>query len=152
MLEPFWTAVTFLMLGLLMIVVEIVIPGHFIAPLGGALAFLGALGLALPSLMFHSAIAWVLWPVAAVGSGWVNINLYKRWAPASRAPITLGVDSLPGHEAVVTLTVHKDSLDGKVRIRGQEWSARTEGDSIEPGRKVRVVRAEGVHVVVQAEP
>ncbi|MHB8632473.1 MAG: NfeD family protein [Thermoplasmatota archaeon] len=149
MLDAFWTAVGFLMVGLVLVFVEILIPGFFIAVPGGALAFMGAIGLMEPDLMFTSAWAWVLWPVAAAGSAGVNLWFYKRWAPAGHAPITLSIDSLPGHEALVTVAVQAEGLSGKVRIRGQEWSARSEQGPIPAGAKVRVVRAEGVHVVVE---
>lgn len=143
-----WTAIVFLLVGLVLIFIETLAPGFFIAVPGGALTFMGAIGLIAPNLMFHSRVSWALWPMAGIVSALINVYAYKRWAPAGHAPLTLSKDSLAGQDAVVLKPIDA-TLDGKVRIRGQEWSARTEGGLvIPPGAHVTVLRSEGVHVVV----
>lgn len=148
MLDGTWTAIIFLILGLLLLLGEITVPGFFIAVPGGTLIFMGAIGLLWPSLMFDSPWSWALWPLAAVAATLVNLYAYKRWAPPGRHPITLGKDSLPGHEGVVTRDVEPGSGVGKVSIKGQTWSARA-AVAIPAGAQVRVLRVEGVHVVVE---
>ena len=142
-----WTAITFLLLGLLLILVEVFNPGFFIAVPGGALTLGGALALAAPDLMF-GPWGWFLWPLCLGIATAVNVVVYRRWAPAGERPWTMSVDSLPGETGTVEREVVPDGITGKVRIKGTVWSARSDGQPIPAGAKVRVVRAEGVHVVV----
>jgi inner membrane protein len=147
-LEPFWTAVAFLMLGLILVLGEVWMPGNFIAVPGGALTFMGFIGLFAPNLMFDPTWGWFLWPFAAVASTLVNIWFYKRWAPPGAAPLTMGGDSLPGEEGVVVKEI-LPGAPGQVRIRGANWSARAQAGRIAEGRTVRVVRVDGIFAVVE---
>lgn len=147
-LEPFWTAVSFLMVGLLLIVVEIWMPGYFIAVPGGALVLGGALALAFPVVMFDSAWAWLLWPLFLGIASLANLYAYKRWAPPGHAPLTMGGDSLPGEVGTVQKEILADH-PGQVRIKGAMWSARSESGHIGVGSKVRVVRVDGVYAIVE---
>ncbi|WP_292728140.1 NfeD family protein, partial [Methanoculleus sp.] len=64
-------------------------------------------------------------------------------------PTTLSRDSLIGLEGTVIMPVDPETLAGKVRLGSMEWSARSESGSIPAGRRIIVVRSEGVHVVVK---
>ncbi len=143
-----WTAIAFLMIGILLLLIEVLNPGFFIAVPGGTLAFMGAVGLIAPDLMFGTG-GWFLWPLAAIGATAVNLYVYRKWAPAGSAPITMSIDSLPGETGTVTTEVLGHGMAGKVLVRGTTWSARASSGVIEKGRQVRVVRAEGVHIIVE---
>lgn len=147
-----WTAIAFLMFGLLLIFLEVFQPGFFIAVPGGALFLGGAVGIAFPRLMFASAWAWLLWPVFLGVATVANLWAYNRWAPPGTKPVTLSIDSLPGELGEVTVPVTGENMLGKVRVRGTSWSARSTGGVIPVGARVVVVRAEGVHVVVEPVP
>ena len=142
-------AVWFLLGGLLLILFEVFNPGFFIAVPGGTLVLMGTVGLLFDGIMF-SEFGWILWPVAGVLATFANFAFYKKWAPPGKQPDTLVQDSLPGREGQVTAVVVADNLDGKVLIEGTSWSARVERGhaAIPVGARVRVLRAEGVHVVV----
>jgi len=145
-----WTAIAFLLFGLVLLVLEVLQPGFFIAVPGGALLLGGALGLAFPGLMFGSAWAWLLWPILLGIATVVNIRLYKRWAPPGEKPLTLSRDSIAGELATVTVTLVPGRLSGKVLVKGQTWSARPDGpEPIPEGTRVRVLRSEGVHLIVE---
>lgn len=146
-----WTAIGFLMFGLLLLLIEVLNPGFFIAVPGGTLAIMGSIGLVAPNLMFGSSIAWLLWPLAAVVATSVNLWVYKRWAPAGSAPLTSSIDSMPGKTGRVETEVVAGRFSGKVLIDGATWSARVEDGArpIPAGQKVRVARVEGVHVIVE---
>ena len=146
--QDFWTAAGFLMLGLIMIVMEVWMPGYFIAVPGGALFLGGALALAIPEIMFQSAWAWLLWPILLGVATLANLWFYKRWAPPGDKPLTLGGDSLPGELGTVEKAVEANA-PGQVRIKGQVWSARSEGGPLPVGSQVRVVRVDGVFAVVE---
>ncbi|MEK6985843.1 MAG: NfeD family protein [Candidatus Thermoplasmatota archaeon] len=145
-----WTAIAFLFVGLILILGEIFNPGFFIAVPGGTLAIMGIFGLIAPDFIFSPAW-WFVLPVVGIVATVGNLYIYKRWAPAGTAPITLSTDSLPGLEGQVAEPVDAGSLSGKVLIRGSTWSARTEPGQppIPIGAAVTVVRSEGVHVVVR---
>ncbi len=137
------------MFGLLLIVIEIWMPGYFIAVPGGALFLGGALALAIPGVMFESAWAWLLWPLFLGLATVANLYAYKRWAPPARHPVTMGTDSLPGQVGTVVHDVAPgQGGKGKVRIRGAVWSARS-AVPIAKGEHARVVRVEGVYVIVE---
>lgn len=59
-----------------------------------------------------------------------------------------GVDALRGRSAVVLQRV--DATDGRIKLAGEEWSARalSEDDSFEPGSQVSVVEIDGATAVV----
>ena len=52
---------------------------------------------------------------------------------------------LEGSEGVAVSALHPD---GVVRVRGEEWSARSLNGPIEPGTTVQVIRADGVRLEV----
>jgi membrane protein implicated in regulation of membrane protease activity len=73
--------------------------------------------------------------------------------PIARAHLRLpaisrtGVDALVGRRAIVTRRV--DGLGGRVRIGGEEWTARTyDGTEIEEGEQVDVVEIQGATALV----
>lgn len=58
-------------------------------------------------------------------------------------------DRVIGREAVVTETVDNLNATGAVKAAGSEWSARSDDDlPIPEGSKVRVLRIEGVKLIV----
>lgn len=64
------------------------------------------------------------------------------------AAIRTGTAALEGTKALVLQRV--DSSGGRVRIGGEEWSARAymEGQILEPGTRVEVVKIEGATALV----
>jgi len=64
------------------------------------------------------------------------------------AQLRTGTAALVGTKAVVLQRV--DSDGGRVRIGGEEWSARSyvEGQAFEPGTRVEVVKIEGATALV----
>ena len=64
--------------------------------------------------------------------------------------VATNVDSVPGETGVVSVDIDNVAATGTVMLKGMEWTARTESDDvkIEKGAKVRVLRVEGVKVIV----
>lgn len=59
------------------------------------------------------------------------------------------VDALIGTEGVVTETVDNLTASGRVKLEHMEWAARsTDGQTLEPGTRIKVDRIEGVKVFV----
>ena len=67
-------------------------------------------------------------------------------------PAITGTDALVGEEAVALRRV--DGLDGRIRLRGGEWSARMldPAESVPAGTVVRVVQIDGATAVVCPDP
>lgn len=81
-----------------------------------------------------------------------------RWSglwPGSTSPPRLrptNADRLLGAVAVVTQEIDNRSATGQVKVSGQIWTARSQGeDPIPVGTSVTVLRIEGVKLIVQAK-
>ena len=134
--------------GTVFLLIEAASPGFFLAVPGTVLIILGIL-FVLGVDIFSSPAGVILGVVVALAASLATIWIYRRINPGEESPTTISRDSLLGREGIVVKRVDKDSLSGKVQVAGQEWSARTETGEISPGAHVRVVRSEGVHVVVE---
>ena len=67
---------------------------------------------------------------------------------ATPAIARTGTDALVGRKAVVLRPV--DAMGGRIRIGGEEWSARAylDGESFAEGARVEVVKIEGATALV----
>lgn len=135
-----------ILLGAILIIIEIATPGFFIAVPGTILIIYGILLTLFPWLTSIPYIPWIMF-FASFPIGYVTYLIYRRLSPPS-PPVTESYEGLLGKTGVVVETVKPDSIDGKVRIDGDVWSA-TSDEVIEPGRKVVVVGVEGVHLIVK---
>ena len=134
-------------IGVILLLVEAFNPGFFLAVPGTTLIIIGAVSLLFPEIFSSTwiiLIGIVTALVAAGGSVW----LYSRITP-DKAPSTISQDSLTGKTGMVTATVEEDSIKGKVVIGNVDWSAQSADGSIAVGKKVRVVKSIGVHVIVE---
>jgi membrane protein implicated in regulation of membrane protease activity len=123
---------------------EIFTPGMFFlgpvalaAVVAGVAAAVG-LGVVVQLLLFVAgsiASVWLLRPIA-------RRHLHMP------APLRTGTAALEGAKAVVVQRV--DANGGRVRIGGEEWSARAymEDQVLEPGSRVEVVKIEGATALV----
>jgi len=134
-----------IIIGLGLLIVEAAQPGFFVAVPGTTLIVLGAATLLIPD--FAQDYAPVIIVVTALISSIIIIALYRKMAPGQK-PQTTSMDVLGGKEGVVIKTVRPDSIDGKVKIDNQIWSATGE-NVIDEDKKVIVISSEGVHVKVK---
>jgi membrane protein implicated in regulation of membrane protease activity len=130
--------------AVLLAVGEIVTPGLFFlgpvalaAVVAGVAAAVG-LGVVVQLALFIAgsiASVWLLRPIA---------RRHLHMPPALRT----GTAALEGSKAVVLQRV--DANGGRVRIGGEEWSARAYMDDqvLEPGARVEVVKIEGATALV----
>ena len=81
----------------------------------------------------------------AIATVWFYSKINRGAGP----PTTMSRDTVIGLTGRVIRPIDPHSLDGKVRVGGHEWSAHSTGAPIAEGATVRVVEAEGVHVVVE---
>jgi membrane protein implicated in regulation of membrane protease activity len=93
-------------------------------------------------------------PIQVVVAAVVAIGLLAFVRPVARRHLTsggthlTGTAALVGHEAVALSTV--DAQRGRVRLNGQEWSARTfdQTQVVKPGDTVKVIEISGATALV----
>lgn len=146
MVSAFDIGLTFVVLGVLMLIWEATSPGFFIAVPATVLIALGMLGMAVPEL-FLSIWSPIIAVIVAVPATYITMQFYAKLAPPS-PPVTTVGESLVGKVGTVTAPVVPHSIRGKVKIDNDIWSATADQD-LPVGSRVRVIASRGVHVVVQ---
>jgi membrane protein implicated in regulation of membrane protease activity len=132
------------LVAVLLAVGEIFTPGMF---------FLGPVALAavasgvVAAVGVNVVVQLIVFIAGAVGSVWV-LRPIARQHLHMPAAIRTGTAALEGAKAVVVQRV--DANGGRVRIGGEEWSARAYMDDqvLEPGARVEVVKIEGATALV----
>lgn len=146
--------------GFVLMLVEILTPTFGILIVLGLAALAGAVW----QLYTVSPIGALVMTIILIASLPVYFALLVRWLPNSplgrklflrkRQDPGTGVPEAAKNEALVGKTgVAESSLrpSGAIRIEGRRVIASAESGLIEKGQTVRVVRAEGMNVVVRAE-
>ena len=139
-------SLVFIVIGVLMLLLELSQPGSFLLVPATVLLALGGIGLVFPDLLLT---VWspIIAVIILVPTTLLTIKLYQRLAPPA-PPQTTVATSLIGMDGVVEVEVVPGSIRGKVRIANVTWSATSE-TPISVGKRVKVVRSEGVHVTVE---
>ncbi|MCA1836810.1 MAG: NfeD family protein [Actinobacteria bacterium] len=138
-------AVVWLVAGFALIVAEVLTGGFVLIMLGvGALATAGV-----------AALDESIWLEVAVFAG-ISVALTTLARPVLKrrlhtTHVLTNVDALLGDRAIVVSTV--DAHGGKIKLRGELWSARAydETEVLEPGRRVTVMTIAGATAVVVGE-
>ena len=104
--------------------------------------------------MFATAFGAGLWLQIAVflGVSALALALFKPLSSKFLKPriSATNADRVIGAQALVTETIDNAQAQGQVRVNGQVWSARSDQDVVIPaGRDVKVLRIEGVKVIVE---
>ena len=104
--------------------------------------------------LFATALGAGLWLQIAVFLGVSALALALFKPPSSRflkpRSSATNADRVIGAQALVTETIDNAQARGQVKVNGQIWSARSAQDVVIPaGRDVRVLRIEGVKVLVE---
>ncbi len=148
MAEPTtWIGLGLILGGMLLIFLEIMNPGLFIAVVGTVMIILGILVLVIGMAVFQPWGA-LLTVFIAIGASAATLWGYRRWAPPGDKPITLSKDSLPGMEGTVEQAIPAGGT-GEVRVSGQRWHATCEVD-LSVGTKIRVDSVDGLTLNVKA--
>ena len=136
--------VLMVVVGLLLVVIEFFTPGFFIGPVGAWLAVIGALLAVNPD--FTLQYFYIIGPVTGFIS--LSVVLYVYLTIGRPEKPVLSQYEVVGKIGVVIKDIDPNTLDGKVLVNKEEWSATAE-KPIPAGRKVRVLRVEGVHLEVE---
>ena len=145
-MDPGTLGITLIIVGVLLLISEVVVPGFFIAIPGTVILVLGAIGVIEPGFLESKWTPLVVL-IVAIPTFFATIMFYKKFGPTG-PPITTVATSLEGKRGKVTAAIDPDSLKGKVKIETQVWSATADGP-IPIGTVVEVVESKGVHVRVK---
>jgi membrane protein implicated in regulation of membrane protease activity len=146
-MDPWLIGLIFVIIGVVLLVWEAATPGTFFVAIPGTILIaLGIIGMIIPGFLttiYAPIVAIIITIPVTIGV----FLFYKSIAPPGKPMATSG-SSLIGKEGVVMKKIIPDSLDGKVEIEHQMWSA-TGNTEIEKGKRVKVTRSKGVHVFVE---
>ncbi len=134
--------------GTFLIGLEVFSPGFFLLVPGTVLIIIGIL-LLLGIDIFSTNLGILAGVGIAIAAALVTVFAYSRMTPPGQKPYTTSMDSLIGKEGLLIAEADAASLDGKVTIEGQIWSAKAKEGKIPEGAKVRVISSKGVHIVVE---
>jgi inner membrane protein len=132
--------------GIILFALELAHPGVLLLIPGSILLVAGFLYLLLPDVLLDGPYGVLVILLAAVIATVVEIPFYRWVAPVHR-PLSTTSAGLIGEVGIVISPVMPNSLKGKVRVKSEVWSARS--DRLIPvGVQVRVVQGEGVSITV----
>jgi Membrane-bound serine protease (ClpP class) len=147
--------VVLVMLGIFMLVFESTVPSHGLLTVGGlasflvgAVAFYGSPGPYLPGV----AVAWPIIITMTVAAALYGLVLVRTLLQMRHLAVPAG-SGMVGTVKVVGETgeVQADLVPtGTVYVGGESWTARTSnGQSVARGSHVRVIRQEGLTLIVE---
>jgi inner membrane protein len=133
--------------GALLLLFEVHSPGFFATVPATVMIILGILQLMGVDIS-NPWMGGILGIVVAICAALFTVWMYGKITP-DESPTTISRDSLVGMEGLVKVTVDPTTISGKVTIGSTDWSAHSTGETILPGKRVRVTASEGVHIVVE---
>ena len=136
-----------LALGLALMVIELATPSGFFIMFFG----LGALTVGILARFGAAGPIWMQWLLFTVFSVIYVLLFRGRLHEQVRHRHPSEVDTLVGELAVPRERIPPGAV-GRVELRGTTWTARNEAtEAIEPGRRCRVMRVDGLLVLVHPE-
>jgi membrane-bound ClpP family serine protease len=148
------TVISLILFGLALVIVEIIfIPGTTVV---GLLGFVfGAVGVGLSFRYFGAEIGWITLGSTAVVSGLVLYYAFKSdvW---SRFALKSSIDGKVNEGALATFQPGQEGVAvsalrpiGKAELSNRTVEVKTQGEYVEPGTKVRIVRIVSNSVIVE---
>jgi len=136
--------ITWAILGLLLVALEMVTPSFFIMFFG-----MGALAASAVAALGYSLIVQLL---AFLVTTFICFVFLRKYALRMRGGpmIQTNYDALVGKTGIVIKTIAMETGLGQVKVRGEDWSALAETSTeIAPGEMVEVVAVSGVRLIVR---
>jgi len=140
-----YAAVALIVLGMGLLIAEIKIASHGMLAIGGVIALtLGSLMLfESPEPNLRVSLSVILPAVATLAA--IILFVVQRALRAQAHPVTTGVQGLLGEVGVASTDLNSE---GKVFVHGELWNA-SSVRPIQQGEKVRVIRVDGLHLLVE---
>jgi membrane-bound serine protease (ClpP class) len=140
-----YTGILLIIFGVILFIAEIKVMSHGILTVGGVISLImGSLLLFdTPEPALRLSLQ-VLIPAILVASGFFIVVIWLAIKAQMRKHYT-GVEAMTGAEAEVVTDIDNE---GKVFLRGEYWKATSE-KPVKKGAKVRVVKVEGLSLLVE---
>lgn len=141
-----YAGLALVVIGVGMIIAEFFFPAFGSLGLGGLIAFVvGSLILFDTDVPGMNIALPLIGAIATVG-GLVIIGIVYIAARSLRRPVVTGVQGMIGDKAEV---VQSFTGTGRVRYRGELWTARSRGELLHAGQAARIVKVEGLTLWVE---
>jgi membrane-bound ClpP family serine protease len=148
MSDATYIGLALILIGAVLLIMEFVHPGAFVVIPGTIILFAGILFVLFGNFNFLFSLGGPFIIVAIIiFAGVLAILFYTRLAP-THPPVASTFDTLTNFTGVVVTAVEPGTMKGKVRVRGEVWSARSEV-AIPVGTNVRITGGEGVTIRVE---
>lgn len=138
--------ISLLGIGILFLILEALTTSIFFIWIGAAFIFGSIISLFITNLMiiFVGSVLLMVMFILLFSSKYYNLLQMKSTEKTS-------YNELIGKEVLVVRTIDMENINpGLVRVNGSEWQAVSEKSSlIATGEKVRIVRLDGVHLIVE---
>ncbi len=129
--------------GLVLLALELVLPGGVLIWLGAAALVTGGLALVVD---IYWPLQFVVFGMLALAAIWLWLRTRKQERPTDRPYLNRRAERFIGHEAVLDEPIR----DGEGRIALGDTTWRVTGPDLAAGAKVRVVDADGAVLRVEA--
>lgn len=151
-LQPNWAGLALMLLAIVLLAIDVRVPTHGVLSVGALIS------LALGSFIFFdtgvSRGVQLLNPIiiagVVIGVGIIALIVLQYAIRSQHGPARTGSDGLIGQRATALTPL---APDGRVRVLGEDWAARLAHPdampAVEPGAAVRVIRIEGLRVMVE---
>lgn len=129
--------------GLVLLALELVVPGGVLVWLGAAALVTGGLTMVLP---IYWPLQFVLYGVLALLAIWLWLKLRRGEEPTDNPFLNNRASRFVGQEAVLSEPIRGGF--GRLALDDTTW--RVAGPDLEAGQRVRIVRADGAVLTVEA--
>jgi membrane-bound serine protease (ClpP class) len=142
-----YAGLALILFGIALMIGEALAPSFGSLGIGGIVAFVIGSVMLLDTDVAGYTLSWALIGSFAVISAVYFIALITLVAKARQRPIVSGPEHMIGGSAEV---IDWGGDSGRVRVQGEIWKARAI-EPLNPGRRVRVERIDGLTLVVQPD-
>ncbi len=136
-----------IILGMAFMVAEAFMPSFGALGFGGVLAFVAGSIILLDTDAAGFGISWSLIAAVALVSVVFFVTVASLAFRARRRPVVTGREELIGRTAETTSAFKNE---GRVRVRGEDWQARTR-QPVQRGQRVRIVDIDGLTLIIEPE-
>jgi membrane-bound serine protease (ClpP class) len=135
-------------LGLVLFILELKVISHGLLTLGGIACLVIGLMMVFPRDVPALRVSWTFVVPLALAMGGCMAFVMWLVTRAQSAPVVTGEQGMIGETGRAETDLAPDGPEGKVYVHGERWNARATS-YVTRGEEVRVVRVEGLKLLVQ---